>query len=54
MSYPPDKPHPCHDSKCTGTCRYSHDDYGSLGQGGSYEIWVCDKCGKRTWVMLPD
>lgn len=48
------KPHPCHQEGCGGTCRYIEDEYGSLGSGGSYEKWQCDRCKKITWVQLPD
>lgn len=47
-------PHPCHNAECEGTCRYVDDEYGSLEQGGSYEQWKCDKCGRITWIPLPD
>jgi len=35
--------------------RESGEDYGSLGDGGSYVRYQCKKCGYETpWVMLPD
>lgn len=46
--------HPCHRSGCPGTCRYVEDEYDSLANGGSYEKWQCDHCGKVTWISLPD
>jgi hypothetical protein len=30
------------------------DEYGSLAQGGSYEVWECSVCGQRRYVQLPD
>lgn len=33
---------------------YVRDDYGSLADGGSYEVYDCARCGKRLYVMLPD
>lgn len=47
-------PHSCHNADCSGTCRYIGPEYGSLADGGSYEEWRCDKCGKRTWIGMPD
>ena len=29
-------------------------EYGSLGDGGSYDVYKCSKCGKRKYVQLPD
>lgn len=44
----------CCQDGCEGTEVYHDDDYGSLGDGGSYEIYVCDTCGYRCWRQLPD
>lgn len=46
--------HPCHNQDCAGTCSYVDDDYGSLGSGGSYEIYKCDTCGAVDYSPLPD
>ena len=33
----------------------SDEDYGSLGDGGSYVKYKCRNCGHETgWLMLPD
>lgn len=44
----------CINPNCDGEIKYVDDDYGSLGDGGSYEIWDCQKCGKRRRFALPD
>jgi len=41
-------------SECKHEWRWVHDDYGSLGDGGSYEVYKCRKCGKTEYVPLPD
>jgi hypothetical protein len=35
---------------------YEDDEYGSLADGGSYEVWRCSDpdCGKVKYVQLPD
>lgn len=33
---------------------YKDDEYGSLADGGSYEIYVCVECGERSYSQLPD
>ncbi len=43
-----DSPVP-HDYKATGDV-----EYGSLAQGGSYEVLECRKCGRRAYSMLAD
>lgn len=30
------------------------DDYGSLGEGGSYIKYRCNNCQHEFWVQLPD
>ena len=37
-----------HDYKVTG------EDYGSLADGGDYEILECKNCGRRAYNQLPD
>jgi hypothetical protein len=34
--------------------KYEGDDYGSLGGGGSYEIYRCTICRKSHYSPLPD
>jgi len=34
--------------------RYHDDEYGSLADGGSYEIYICIHCRRRAYVQLPD
>lgn len=29
-------------------------EYGSLAEGGSYDIFVCRACGRRAYSQLPD
>lgn len=45
---------PCKNISCPGNYAYVDDDYGSLSDGGSYEIYDCDTCGHRRREMLPD
>lgn len=33
--------------------KYDHDDYGSLAQGGSYEVYKCE-CGAVHYCPLAD
>lgn len=33
---------------------YKDDEYGSLADGGSYEVYECTVCGKTKYVQLPD
>lgn len=33
---------------------YEDDEYGSLADGGSYEVYRCSVCGKTKYVQLPD
>jgi hypothetical protein len=33
---------------------YKDDEYDSLGNGGSYQIFECSTCGKSKYVQLPD
>ena len=33
---------------------YEDDEYGSLADGGSYEIHRCSVCGREKFVQLPD
>lgn len=33
---------------------YVDDEYGSLAEGGSYEIHKCTRCGRVTYFQLPD
>lgn len=51
MSVPP---HPCHKKDCPGTCRYVEDDYGSVGSGGSYEVYQCNCCGHTDYSPMGD
>lgn len=37
-----------HDYEVTG------EENGSLGDGGSYEILTCRRCGRRAYSQLPD
>jgi len=34
--------------------KHLFDEYGSLGEGGSYARYECPNCGLRFWVTLPD
>jgi hypothetical protein len=34
--------------------KYEDDEYGSLASGGSYEVYRCSVCGKRSYSQLPD
>jgi hypothetical protein len=45
---------PCHKDDCDGTEIEGETEYGSLGSGGSYEVYKCDKCGNICRTMLPD
>ena len=40
--------------KCDHSFVYVDDDCGGLCDGGSYEIYECEICGKRKRVQLPD
>lgn len=42
------------DNGCPGELKYEDDEYGSLGSGGSYEIYRCDTCGRKNYFALPD
>jgi hypothetical protein len=33
---------------------YHDDEYGSLADGGSYEVYLCSTCGDTKYVQLPD
>lgn len=44
----------CEKDGCKGHLRYVADEYGSLAQGGSYEIYRCEQCGRHVYVPLPD
>lgn len=33
---------------------YVDDEYGSLADGGSYEIYKCKKCAQISYSQLPD
>ncbi len=39
---------------CRGSTTALDDEYGSLGDGGSYEQFQCNDCGVTTYVELPD
>lgn len=39
---------------CEHVFQYHDDECGSLGSGGSYEIYKCVRCGKRKYYQLPD
>lgn len=39
---------------CEHDYEYVDDEYGSLADGGSYEMHDCSKCGHRIYVPLPD
>lgn len=46
-----------HTTPCEcGTNAYYNagDEYGSLADGGSYQMCDCSNCGKRVYVPLPD
>lgn len=51
---------PCDPSKESRLSPVPHDyevvdeDYGSLGDGGDYEIVVCKNCKRRAYSPLPD
>lgn len=30
------------------------EEYGSLGSGGSYEVYKCRRCGRVAYSQLPD
>lgn len=34
--------------------QYLTDEYGSLADGGSYEVYACTRCGRRAYSALPD
>lgn len=34
--------------------RWIEDEYGSLAEGGSYEIYECRKCGQKHYCQMPD
>jgi len=44
----------CGINGCQGVLEYHDDEYGSLGSGGSYEIYYCSCCGSKRYFMLPD
>lgn len=46
--------HPCGRDGCAGHFFYVDDEYESLADGGSYEIYECDTCGRTKYVPLPD
>ena len=39
---------------CTGTLKLGGEEYGGLAGGGDYEYYLCDNCGRRKWMELPD
>jgi hypothetical protein len=39
---------------CEHDWEYEDDEYGSLADGGSYEIYRCRRCGERSYSQLPD
>lgn len=45
---------PCDQPGCSGHFRCVDTEYGSLADGGSYDIYDCDICGRRKYVELPD
>jgi hypothetical protein len=44
----------CCQPGCDGTEVYADDEYGSLAEGGSYEVYECNKCGHLCYRQLPD
>lgn len=46
-------PKPCTDGRAHDYV-YVDDEYGSLADGGSYEIYDCSICGQRLYSPLPD
>lgn len=46
--------YPCPKDECNGTMMYVDDEYGSLADGGSYERFTCDTCGRVHYSPLPD
>lgn len=42
------------DSPVPHDYEYVDDEYGSLGEGGSYEVWKCRRCGRVAYSMMPD
>lgn len=39
---------------CPGIMRHDGEDYGSLGDGGSYDIYKCDVCGGTHYSPMAD
>ncbi len=44
----------CGHKGCQGTLVWKHDNYGSVGGGGSEEVYRCDTCNKLYFFQLPD
>jgi len=40
--------------ECEHILEYYDDEYDSLANGGSYEIYKCKNCGKCEYSQLPD
>lgn len=41
-------------NECDHNYVYDDDEYGSLSDGGSYEIFICTKCKHKLYSQLPD
>lgn len=41
-------------NNCEHEWKYVDDEYDSLANGGSYEIYRCIHCRKKSYSMLPD
>jgi hypothetical protein len=39
---------------CDHTWVYVEDEYGSLGDGGSYEAYKCSNCNRKSYVQMAD
>ena len=44
----------CGHQGCTGFLQWVRDDYGSVGGGGSCEVYKCLECKKTYHFQLPD
>jgi hypothetical protein len=44
----------CNQNGCKGTLHYETDEYDSLANGGSYEVYKCNVCDRRSYSSLPD
>ncbi len=46
------KEKPCHPDE--HEYEYLDDEYGALADGGSYEVYICTKCGRKSYSPLAD